>query len=61
MNEMEQTFYNCKIGTDYPLPIVDIEETRKFAATFMHDIKKSYFSKQNGLEILKKHVSPNRV
>ena len=57
MNEMEQTFYNCKIGVEYPNPIVDLEESRKFAATYMHEIKKSYFSKQNGLEILRKHVS----
>lgn len=27
---MEQTFYNCRIGTDYPAPIVDFEKaTRK--------------------------------
>jgi deoxyribodipyrimidine photo-lyase len=60
MNEMEQTFYNCKIGIDYPFPIVDLEESRKYAANYMHEIKKSYFSKQNGLKILMKHVSPNR-
>ena len=60
MNEMEQTFYNCRIGVDYPVPIVDIEESRKYASNYMYDIKKSYFSKQNGLKILMKHVSPDR-
>ena len=57
MNDMEQTFYNCKIGKDYPFPIVDLEESRKFAASYMHEIKISWFSKQNGLKILMKHVS----
>ncbi|MBM3186225.1 MAG: deoxyribodipyrimidine photo-lyase [Bacteroidetes bacterium] len=60
MNEMEQTFYNCTIGVDYPFPIVDIEESRKYASNYMYEIKKSYFSKQNGLKILMKHVSPER-
>ena len=59
MNEMEQTFYNCQIGVDYPFPIVDVEDSRKFASSFMHDLKKSHLSKENGLEILRKHVSPN--
>jgi deoxyribodipyrimidine photo-lyase len=58
MNDMEQTFYNCKIGIDYPSPIVDIDETRKFAAECMHNIKKSKYSKQNGKLILERHVSP---
>jgi deoxyribodipyrimidine photo-lyase len=57
MNEMEQTFYNCKIGVDYPNPIVDIESTRKYASSLMHTIKKSKYSKENGLLILEKHVS----
>jgi deoxyribodipyrimidine photo-lyase len=61
MNEMEQTFYNCRIGVDYPFPIVDIEESRKYASNFMYEIKKSYFSKQNGFKILMKHVSSERT
>jgi deoxyribodipyrimidine photo-lyase len=28
LNAIEQQFYNCEIGKDYPFPIVDIEETR---------------------------------
>jgi deoxyribodipyrimidine photo-lyase len=33
LNLIEQQFYNCEIGTDYPEPIVNIEETRKYAST----------------------------
>ncbi|MHC0441701.1 FAD-binding domain-containing protein [Flavobacterium sp. 3-210] len=32
LNRIEQQFYKCEIGKDYPEPIVDIEETRKYAS-----------------------------
>ncbi|MFM7668365.1 MAG: deoxyribodipyrimidine photo-lyase/cryptochrome family protein [Bacteroidota bacterium] len=60
MSEMDQIFYNCKIGIDYPFPIVDIDETRKFASETMHQIKKTFESKMNGKAILEKHVSKTR-
>jgi len=40
MNEMEQTFYNCRIGTDYPKPIIDLEIARKKATEIMYYLKK---------------------
>ena len=40
MNEMEQTFYNCRIGKDYPTPIVDLEKARKKATEIMYSLKK---------------------
>ena len=57
MNEMEQQFYNCKIGIDYPFPIVDIDETRKKASDIVWDFRKKDEVKQEGKRILKKHVS----
>ena len=60
MNEMEQQFYNCKIGTDYPFPIVNIEESRKFASDIVWSFRKKDEVKQEGKRILQKHVSnPN--
>ena len=60
MNEMEQQFYNCKIGEDYPAPIVNIEETRKFASDIVWSFRKKDEVKQEGKRILQKHVSnPN--
>ena len=32
LNRIEQQFYKCEIGKNYPEPIVDIEETRKYAS-----------------------------
>ena len=60
MNEMEQQFYNCIIGTDYPAPIVNIEETRKFASDIVWSFRKKDEVKEEGKRILQKHVSnPN--
>ena len=60
MNEMEQQFYNCKIGEDYPEPIVNIEETRKFASDIVWSFRKKDEVKEEGKRILQKHVSnPN--
>jgi deoxyribodipyrimidine photo-lyase len=57
MSEMDQVFYNCKIGIDYPYPIVEVETTRKYASDFMHGIKKTTDSKLNGQKVLARHVS----
>jgi deoxyribodipyrimidine photo-lyase len=61
MNEMEQQFYKCIIGKDYPAPIVDIEETRKYASDIVWSFRKKDEVKQEGKRILQKHVNnPNR-
>jgi deoxyribodipyrimidine photo-lyase len=60
MNEMEQQFYNCEIGEDYPFPIVNIEETRKYASDIVWSFRKKDEVKEEGKRILQKHVSnPN--
>ena len=61
MNEMEQQFYNCKIGENYPAPIVNIEETRKYASDIVWSFRKKDEVKIEGKRILQKHVSnPNK-
>ena len=57
MNEMEQQFYNCIIGKEYPAPIVDIEATRKYASDIVWSFRKKAEVKQEGKRILQKHVS----
>jgi len=32
LNLIAQQFYKCELGRDYPEPIVDIEQTRKYAS-----------------------------
>ncbi|OXA93761.1 cryptochrome/deoxyribodipyrimidine photo-lyase family protein [Flavobacterium hercynium] len=37
---IDQQLYECEIGKDYPFPIVDIEETRKYASEVIWSIRK---------------------
>ncbi len=61
MNAIEQQFYNCEIGKDYPFPIVNIDETRKKASDIVWSFRKKDEVKEEGQRILKKHVSnPNQ-
>lgn len=57
---MEQQLYACEIGKNYPFPIVDIEETRKYASTIIWGFRKKDTVKQEGKRILKAHVNPKR-
>jgi deoxyribodipyrimidine photo-lyase len=57
LNAIEQQFYNCELGKDYPFPIVDIEETRKKASELVWSFRKKDEVKQEGARILNKHVS----
>jgi deoxyribodipyrimidine photo-lyase len=57
LNPIEQQFYHCEIGKDYPEPIVNIEETRKYASDLVWSFCKKDEVKIEGTRILKKHVS----
>ncbi len=59
LNPIEQQFYHCEIGKEYPFPIVDIEETRKYASDIVWSFRKNQGVKDEGQRILKKHVSPS--
>jgi len=50
LNPIEQQFYHCEIGKDYPFPIVDIEETRKYASDIVWNIRKKDAAKTELLE-----------
>ncbi len=54
---IEQQFYNCEIGKDYPAPIVDIEKTRKLASEIVWSFRKNDAVKKEANRILKKHVA----
>jgi deoxyribodipyrimidine photo-lyase len=57
MTQMEQTLYQVTIGQDYPMPIVDIEATRKAASDRVWVFKKSVEVQKEAQRILKKHVN----
>ncbi len=54
---MDQQLYACEIGKEYPFPIVDIEETRKYARDKVWQYRKTDAVKEDAQRILKKHVS----
>jgi len=56
LSELEQQLYNCKIGKDYPYPIVDVEVTCKQASEKMWSFKKTSTVKKEGERILSKHT-----
>ncbi len=59
MSEMEQNMYNCRIGTEYPEPVIaDIKESYKHASSVLWSKKASKEVKDENQWILKKHVKP---
>ncbi len=54
---IEQQFYECEIGIDYPFPIIDIEKTRKKASDIMWGIRKSTIAKIEAKKIVVKHTN----
>lgn len=60
MSLIDQETYDCKIGKDYPNPIVDISETYKYAASKLWSIKSNPKVKEESSRILQKHTNANR-
>jgi deoxyribodipyrimidine photo-lyase len=60
LNAFEQEIYNCKIGVDYPDPIVDLESTRKYASDIIWGKRKEVATKLEGIRILNKHVNQKK-
>ena len=56
MTELEQQFYNFRLGVNYPHPIVDIKETRKKASDILWNMKKNPLVKKESKRILNKHT-----
>ena len=57
MSDMESSFYNFKIGKDYPSPIIDIKVTSKKAKNKIWGHLKNNKVKQEKKRILKIHVN----
>jgi deoxyribodipyrimidine photo-lyase len=56
LSPMEQQLYQCQLGDDYLLPIIDIEETGKFARDLLWGFRKRLDTKKESQRIIKKHV-----
>lgn len=60
MSDIEQGMYNCILGVDYPKPIVDLEQTRKYASDIVWSYRKTTEVKIEANRIIQKHTNPNR-
>ena len=60
LSEMEQTLYSFQIGVDYPLPIVNLEETQRASSEEVWGFRKERAVKTDAKRILKKHVNPRK-
>lgn len=57
---IEQQFLGMELGKDYPIPIVDITITGKYARTTMWAAFKTPEVRNESIRILKKHTLPGR-
>jgi deoxyribodipyrimidine photo-lyase len=57
MSALEQEIYQVRLGQDYPMPIIDIEETNKTARDIMWSFRKTESVKLEGKKVLEKHVN----
>ena len=60
LTPIEQVFYNFEIGRDYPFPIVNLEEARRFSSEFFWNRRKEIETQIDGRRIVAKHTLPNR-
>ncbi len=60
MSLIDQETYECKIGKNFPKPIVDISKTYKYAASKLWSIKSDPKVKEESSRILQKHTNANR-
>jgi len=60
MTNLEQQFYNFKLGEDYPFPIVDLDTTRKKAGDILWCMRNTNEVIEEGKRILKKHTLKKR-
>ena len=60
LTAFEQEMYNCKIGVDYPYPIVDITNTYKWANSQLWSKKSDSKVREESKRILKVHIKPGR-
>ncbi|GGD07290.1 cryptochrome/deoxyribodipyrimidine photo-lyase family protein [Hyunsoonleella pacifica] len=61
MTDMEQQFYNFKLGVDYPKPIVDLEISRKKAGDVLWKLRKDKIVLDESKRILEKHTLKSRL
>lgn len=60
LTPIEQMLYDFETGKDYPFPIVNLDEARRFSSAFFWDIRKNHEVKLDGKRIVAQHTLPDR-
>ena len=60
MSEEEQTNFSCRIGVDYPTPILDEMESRKEGIKKTYAARKSPEAREKSQAVYQKHGSRKR-
>jgi len=61
MTSMEQTFYHCRIGIDYPKPIVNLEESNRKAKEKYWEVRQRLAVQQDLPRIWELHCLPQNI
>lgn len=61
MTSIDQHFYGCKLGVDYPQPVVDISKTYKHASAILHSMRKDKITLQESKRIILMHTHEERM
>lgn len=59
LTPIEQMLYDFEIGADYPFPIVNLEEARRFSSDFFWSMRKEKALKADGKRIIETHTLPD--
>jgi deoxyribodipyrimidine photo-lyase len=60
MTPIDQVFSGFELGENYPLPIINLDQTRKYASDILWGMQKNDDVKKEAYRVLKKHTLSNR-
>jgi deoxyribodipyrimidine photo-lyase len=60
MTAMDQSFCGVTIGVDYPAPIVDLDQNRKYASDILWSMRDDAAVMKESRRIVNKHTLSNR-
>ncbi len=60
MTLLEQKLYQCRLGEDYPHPLVNAAQAAKYASAILWEMRKKEVTKIENAKILAKHVAPRQ-
>ncbi len=60
LTPIEQMLYDFETGADYPFPIINLEEARRFSSDFFWNIRKDKEVRTDGKRIVEQHTLPDR-